>query len=974
MFNNYLGENFHTNKPELKPLYEHLPSRTLAIDSNNFRTAKESQIFGALEYMGMNGLTATSDFSGVNHYIIWRAAQEQVIRLDGEIVSVIDFLERYNLAIAAVGGTGAMTMAKWSDCDLMLIAPKNADELLQNSVFTYGFKEVRTKFADLVLASGIPDIDLPFDAPEHVHEQFDSLLKLDPDRVRDRQEFQRVLSSLSLRFLFGEESTFQKYDAAFRSAVLEHADLVLCELCHNIAVRHAEYGFNSQRTVPDMKESPGFLRDIDAIRWLMKINGILNGEESTNRLFTANQWQLFEAACSIQLQLKYSLHHDYSKGSSRNTTKEVNTLYPERIIPAFRTFSAIIPPHSDQGRSASRLLYEQAENVSMLLSVILEKVAGEDVIERCLSRPKAKVSVSQLITDVVEKSKKEILVECFALIQKVAEAYQDSGGVKSLAVLSLEERSLVKFLKGISSEVMTQDFELLEVQKAFSDLISNIPIAGRAIKYMHQAGLLTKILPAFGEINKFNEIGSYLNATLDTHSIDAVEALGAIARREIKGQEYLADILASIENPSALVLATLLHDIGRKRESEDREKPGADSSILKGHATIGAEMARYDLESLGFQGISALTCSLIENHSLLLEVAYGINSANRKDLEDLVAKVKSRDYLDQLFLLTFVDKYASNREAFSAAKQRWLAGVYNLAAKILSNVFDQQHANDALVHAVAQQLPKNLNFTDAEVRTHLNFLPVAYGIEFDERIIAKHVAGVRYIQDAQQSGMLDVDPQLSFVSSPGESPFLWDLVLVAPDRSRLFLDIAASLYSRGLNIVSADLFTRYYGGDIACDVFSVCPSSYQVAVNLPKDRQSLTASTNVLNFDDSRENLLKALVKSISQPNSTLPDLPHVERQNSNGILVSPKVVFKPTTQVPNTADLRVECRDTPGLAYLIAKILWENNVQVSRAKLGTGNRGVRNIFRIHNSSEGPITDDQLQNIERELMQALSST
>jgi [protein-PII] uridylyltransferase len=154
-------------------------------------------------------------------------------------------------------------------------------------------------------------------------------------------------------------------------------------------------------------------------------------------------------------------------------------------------------------------------------------------------------------------------------------------------------------------------------------------------------GVLARLLPEWEHVRSLPQRNAYHRFTVDRHLLETVANAAAISSR--------------VERPDLLVLAALLHDLG-KRDAGD-------------HVEVGVELARRLGPRLGFPDPDVdVLAELVENHLLLSEVSI------RRDLDDPLTARRAADHissvaaLDLLAALTEADSLATGPAAWGAAK------------------------------------------------------------------------------------------------------------------------------------------------------------------------------------------------------------------------------------------------------------------------------------------------------------------
>lgn len=176
------------------------------------------------------------------------------------------------------------------------------------------------------------------------------------------------------------------------------------------------------------------------------------------------------------------------------------------------------------------------------------------------------------------------------------------------------------------------------------ELLGSGPALVPVWESLDQAGLLTRLLPEWSRVRHRPQRNPVHRFSVDRHLIETAVCAAALVR--------------DVRRPDLLLVAALLHDIGKGAPGD--------------HSEAGAPVAAAVAARLGFPQHDVRTIETLVRHHLLL-----VETATRRDLEDpattetVVAELGDTDVLELLHTLTLADATATGPGAWSV----WKAGL-----------------------------------------------------------------------------------------------------------------------------------------------------------------------------------------------------------------------------------------------------------------------------------------------------------
>ena len=456
------------------------------------------------------------------------------------------------------------------------------------------------------------------------------------------------------------------------------------------------------------------------------------------------------------------------------------------------------------------------------------------------------------------------------------------------------------------------------------------------LKTMLETSFLQAFIPEFSAVRYRVQNDVYHLYTVDEHLLRTVRELHLIEAGEVNGEEPLksAGELIGPEERRILYLAALLHDIGKGRG--------------KNHSMHGAMMAGEIAARMGLSDRQRnLLCFLIEHHLILAETALKRDLMDEKPIAQCAVTIKERQRLLLLYMLTVADSRATGTEAWNTWKASLLRELFFKVDRQLLRA-DLEPEDTEARSAQTQREVLDLLPDPAEserLSGWMERLPFRYLLSQHPQEILKH-----YEMEKQLTSR-----PVCFEAEPLEGE-MWQTTVVTRDRPGLFALITGVLWARGLNILSADIYTREPG--VACDILRV------ERIPDPLHREELWGKVE--------SDLVRALADS-----SYLDEI--LENRRRPSILEvkchprkDDKVIIDEEASDFYTL-IEVYTWDRPGVLHTITNALFELDINIQLAKISTPGAQVVDIFYVTDlSGEKLISHDKHEQVREKLLGRLS--
>ncbi len=663
---------------------------------------------------------------------------------------------------------------------------------------------------------------------------------------------------------------------------------------------------------PNVKEGMCGLRDIQRVLWIedMRAEGSgFDGLLSLNR-FSRKEVEGLRAAYAFYLRLRCELHF------VNNVRQDI--LERDSVLSIARNLG-YGDGASDQS-AVEKLMgdyYRHARNVYRFLRLYLQTdTRGDSRIERVLRwfRAKSVNPYLSLYKGRLYLAKKrpesftpETILEIFSIAQE-----RDARISESLC--SWVRRRLVS---------LDVDFaHLPEVSWGFRSFLRGKHV-GRILKTMHATGFLDRVLPEFGKLDCLVNFDGHHQFTVDEHTLKTLEELDKIETPDYAEKQF-QQILSEIKDHLPLRLALLLHDVGKAIPGE--------------HSVSGTEAATLICERLGLDTKTIETVDfLIYHHLELFRVSEFLDFKDDKVIEALARLVGSEERLNMLYLLTYLDIVSVGPGTWTQWKGAQLAEVYERTSIFLRRGAARGENLDVVLLAAGLQEDES-----RRIQEHCRLMGTpGYAREVLPERMLLHVG---LVEKFRAGNVIQVESE--------DFPGYHEVTFCGGDRPRLFADLTGVLYSEGLSVLGARIFSRSDG--VVIDIFQV-----EVAdlVNLPFEERVMRIRRKVRRVEAGQET-----IESLMLQRSRF-----YRGKRWRKPLFGPKVTFD--NQVSESCSvIEVSAGDRPGLLYDLATALHRLGLDVRAAKVSTLTDRAHDVFYVSDRKGGKVEDPEFRN---EISQAL---
>ncbi len=815
-----------------------------------------------------------------------RLIEDILKRLWRDLVSTDEAGPR-DFALVATGGFGRGWLFPYSDIDLLfLYADRRGEETHKEAVQRFSQELWDLKLRLSPASRTLAECD-----------RFDS----------NNTEF--TISLLDCRYLAGDRELFARlHDKTIPKLVTREAKSLLQGLAEVTRERHGKFGHTVFHLEPNLKETPGGLRDYNVACWLALISSMGKlGEWPDASSLRAPVRKQLDAALEFLMAARCFLHFRHGRDDNALSWEAQDEAAARKIGASDAdevTAADWMRIYFGHARAVQRTVMQLQEEIPEAWSSLRRQFQG------WRSRPSSPdFSVVDGMIFLQQSSSlrdPEMLLRLFhfmahhGLRLSATTEHRIEQELPALAVTPPRGAELWLYLQ----ETLLQ------------------PHAAEALRAMHSLRLLTLLLPELKPIDSLVVRDFYHRFTVDEHSILAIESLHRLNESKSEWDKRYAELMGELEDPELLYLALLLHDTGKG-------VPGGN------HVEASLEIASRCLDRLDVEsGERAAVLFLIGSH-LEMSAQLRRDIFNPETVAAFAEKVGTPERLKMLCLLTYADIKAVNPEALTPWKAENVWQLYIGAANYLNRSADQR-VHDANGEKLAR-LRSLAPVMSAKFKEFVEGFPQRYLRVYSAEEVMQHM---------EMAGEFGHDPVQVDLK---RGRHWYELTLVTKDRPSLFATLTGVLAAWGMNIVKAHAFSNQAGTVVDTLYFT--------------DRFR-TLELNLSEWDRFKRSIIAVLARE-ADLDKMLRDRQRGEKSVRVKVVVETRIDFDDECSSTSTL-LQVIAQDRPRLLHRISSCLSKQRCNIEIALIDT--EGQMAIDAFYLTSEGKkLTAEHQKKVEKAL-------
>ncbi|GAB6165650.1 [protein-PII] uridylyltransferase [Thermostilla marina] len=817
--------------------------------------------------------------------------------VDGSRDSAVDW--RRDCALVALGGYALGEVCPRSDIDLLL--------LVHDSVVPAAEQLAGRFFRDL------------YDTGLSVGHALRSPRECCRSALQDAEILTSLIES---RLLWGNRELLEELRSRLAAAVRRHRARLIRAVLAARREERAKYGDTVYLLEPNVKRSPGGLRDLRLLHWLSCL--VSSEPYTSSRAFEVVPFEFHASltdARSKLLRIRAFLHVR-SPDTNDVLTRTMQLRLAEEL--AVQARPGLMPVEcfmQDYFRTTEQVMQavRVAESAAAPISPVgrfLDRLVGHRLPGGFFAGVRGLSATSS--------GRKRLRQNPKAVLEFLESA--------QLYDLPIEPHTRLFLLKNNSRHA---DCDIETLRKQFLALLRIPTRLGQSLRLMHETRLLEQFIPHFARARGLIQFNQYHKYTVDEHCLLAVEQAARMNHDDgLPGRVYRAS-----EEKHVLHLALLLHDLGKGTPSDHCEIGKAIAETVAARLGLG----RVETEHLAF---------LVHRHQLMNHISQRRDITDPQEILGFAVQVGTPELLRMLYVLSVADLQAVGPEAWSQWKGKLLESLYHETHRYLADD-DDDRTREHYVRRVRETVRRSVSSHPQRgwLEKQIAALPVSYILAAEPPDIIADLELLR-VQETQ---------------SPCAVRFRYDEtcetlhVVVATRESVVtgaFHRLVGALTGRGLEILAAQIHTLADGRildrfDVRDPDFVRCP---------PQDRL---------------EEIEQAVKRSLDQAEEAPPRFRRVwtGKNGAADELLSHKDRVEIDAHSCETATiLEVFTADRRGVLYTVAKAVFDLELEVTRAKIGTYLDQVVDVFYVTDKQGRKIVDPaELLRIRETLLRTLKT-
>ena len=581
--------------------------------------------------------------------------------------------------------------------------------------------------------------------------------------------------------------------------------------------RHNQFFSTAFNLEPDLKESPGTMRDFQTALWILQHCFGLDSQPAIKKSkLLDGQYKNTVIAYNF---IKFLRFHT-------NLLTDRNRLSFESQIEISKNINSI--SEKDTKSTVEKMMrkyYEMAEYISYFNNTVFEKyneTYPKNLFKNAnpIYKHKSKIGINENI-DI--KTNKDLIFKLFIEI----------GKSKKINLIDTETKALLRNNLNLIDQEFRKDKYFAE---QFLDILKSKHNLSSILKTMKSLGILQKYIPEFGEVVGQMQFDLFHVYTVDEHTLKVVRNMNQMKLYEQEGFLLEHELINKIPKIEILYIAGLFHDLGKGK--------GGD------HSEIGAKTSFNFAKRLGMSSTDAKLISwLVKKHLIMSSISQKKDISDPQTVDEFAKEVERDEKLNYLYLLTVNDIRATNPALWNGWKHQLLRDLYTLT---------RSKINKNPIKASSDIALDRKNSVLSELNKDEKSFVKNYFSKFSDSYFNKNATeSLKW-----QSQLIIQNKNCDLViACKNKFDNLLEIFIKVDNSKGLFLKLTKTLEKSGLEIIDANIFTST-DDKLAANTFITKFSHHDRALNQSELKElSIRIIKNFNNYEDFSDSIKNAKKK-----------------------------------------------------------------------------------------------------------------
>lgn len=678
--------------------------------------------------------------------------------------------------------------------------------------------------------------------------------------------------------------------------------------------RHRKFNNIEYNLEPNLKASPGGLRDIQTIMWITKRQYGANSMDELVRLSVLNDEELdmLQRGQEFLWRIRYALHMIASRPEDR-------LLFDHQ-----RKIAELFGYQDNDGRLAVEQLmqryYRTVLQLGELNDVIIQHF-NETIL--MADEPDELIDLNErfhIRNQFIEVKHPKVFAEQPSAMLEIFLLMARTEGVKGARATTIRNLRNHRHL-------IDDNFRADPINTSmFMALLRTPTRLVTQLWRMRKWGILGRYLPEFAGITGQMQHDLFHIYTVDAHTLQVVRNMRRFRFADNRDQYPMASrLIHEVPKVELCYIAGLYHDIAKGR--------GGD------HSELGAVDARKFCERHGLNKWETdLVSWLVENH-LLMSM-----TAQRKDISDpdvimeFAQKVQDKNHLDYLFLLTVADINATNPTLWNSWRASLMRQLYTETWRALRRGLEnpinpEEYLKDREDSVL--ELMLDMPYTEAQIRELMRQLGQDYVFRNTPTEISWHVSSILSHKNPSQP-LIELRETTDREHEGGTEIFVY-----TRDEPHLFAVTASVMENLNLNIQDAQII--------------ISDNGFTLNSFIVLDDSGSPIGENSLRIEEIKASLIVAL----QDPSNYLELISkRTPRQLKQFNMPTEAIIHNDA--IKQVTVVEVTAPDRPGVLAMIGRVFVDFDVRLQNAKIATLGEKIDDIFYLTDEDNNPISDPDI--------------